>query len=62
MPNIEQLAVSAEKAARLAGVGRTLIYGAIKNGALASLKVGKRRLIRVAALDKWLLSLERATD
>ena len=61
MRNIEQLAIGAEEAARLAGVGRTLIYGAIKNGALASLKIGKRRLIRVAALDNWLLSLEQTT-
>ena len=48
------LAVSPADAARLAGLGRTTIYAAIGSGALASLKVGKRRLVMVDDLRAWL--------
>lgn len=48
------LAVSPADAARLAGVGRTFIYEEIKAGRLASLKIGKRRLIKVEELNRWL--------
>ena len=47
-----------EDAAKLTSLGRTEIYKAIRDGGLASVKVGKRRLIRVDALDRWLASLE----
>lgn len=48
------IAVAPEEAARLAGLGRTTIFGALKSGALASLKVGRRRLIRIDVLEAWL--------
>ena len=56
----EQLAVRVEEAARMAGVGRTEIYRAIKDGRLPSLKIGKRPLVRVEALGAWLRALERS--
>jgi excisionase family DNA binding protein len=40
-------------------LGRTLLYTAISNGTLPSVKIGKRRLIRVVALRAWLQQLER---
>jgi excisionase family DNA binding protein len=60
LPKAEPLAVSPAEAARLAGLGRTSIYGALGSGALKSLKIGKRRLIVVEALRAWLLSHEVA--
>jgi excisionase family DNA binding protein len=54
------LAVRVEDAAKLTSLGRTEIYRAIKDGHLASIKVGKRRLIRTDTLDRWLASLEQA--
>lgn len=54
----DKLAVSTFQAADIAGVGRTTIYEAITNGALKSVKIGKRRLIRIAALDAWLQAQE----
>lgn len=48
------LAVAPAEAARLAGVGRSTLYLALKSGALPSIKLGKRRLIRVDALEAWL--------
>ena len=56
----EPLAVSPAEAAQLAGVGRTTLYLAMRDGDLRSLKVGKRRLIAVDALRAWLLSHEVA--
>lgn len=54
----EPLAVSPAEAARLAGVGRTSIYGALGSVALKSLKIGRRRLIPVESLRAWLLAHE----
>ncbi|MEO1019366.1 MAG: helix-turn-helix domain-containing protein [Pseudomonadota bacterium] len=54
----EPEAVGVSEAARLAGIGRSTIYVAISSGALASVKIGKRRLVRMQALRDWLASLE----
>ena len=56
----EALAVSPAVAARLAGLGRTTIYAALKTGELKSLKVGARRLILVETLRAWLARYEAA--
>ena len=48
------LAVAPAEAARLAGVGRTTLYAALSSGALPSLKLGRRRLIKLDALRAWL--------
>jgi excisionase family DNA binding protein len=48
------MAVSVEKAAFITGVGRTILYQAIATHDLRSLKVGKRRLIRIDDLNTWL--------
>lgn len=58
-PFPEPLAISISKAARHAGIGRSTLYEQIKAGNLASLKIGKRRLIRIADLDAWLQSLAK---
>lgn len=54
----ERLAVSVEEAAAMSGLGRTTIYVALGQGSLRSLKVGKRRLIRVEALKAWMAAHE----
>jgi len=54
----DRIAVSPSEAARLAGIGRTKIYEALNTGALASFKVGTRRLIRISEIDAWLRRLE----
>lgn len=51
-------AISVVEAAARAGVSRTLLYEAIGTGALPSVKLGKRRLVRVEALRRWLEALE----
>jgi excisionase family DNA binding protein len=51
-------ALSVEKAASAAGVSRTFLYERISSGELPSVKLGRRRLVRVEALRRWLASLE----
>ena len=58
--SVEPIAVRVERAAEITDLGRTEIYKAIKDRRLASVKVGKRRVIRFAALHSWLASLEQA--
>lgn len=54
----QRLALSVREAADLSGLGRTRIYAAISSRELPSIKFGKRRLIRRAALDEWLKGME----
>ncbi len=50
--------LSVTEAAALAGISRTFIYERIRTGELPTVKLGKRRLVRVEALRRWLESLE----
>lgn len=58
---MQPLAVSPNEAARLIGIGRTMLYAALADGTLSSLKVGKRRLITVEAIKDWLKAREAET-
>ncbi|WP_018631774.1 helix-turn-helix domain-containing protein [Neomegalonema perideroedes] len=58
--SLAPLAVSPAEAARLAGVGRTTLYAALSARRLRSFKLGKRRLISMAALREWLEACEAA--
>jgi excisionase family DNA binding protein len=51
-------AMSVAEAATRAGVSRTFLYERISSGELPTVKLGKRRLVRVEALRRWLASLE----
>ena len=51
------LAVSPSEAARMAGIGRPKLYSILAANELASIKLGSRRLIRVADLEAWLAGL-----
>ena len=51
-------ALSVEEAASAAGVSRTFLYDRISSGELPTVKLGKRRLVRVEVLRGWLKSLE----
>jgi len=54
-----RIAYRPNSAAAAAGVGRDLIYAAIKDGSLRSFKIGGARLITVDALREWLAAYER---
>ena len=55
-PGLEALSVAA--AAARAGVSRSFLYLHIASGALPTIKLGRRRLVRLEALRLWLKSLE----
>jgi excisionase family DNA binding protein len=55
----EPLALSVEQAAHAVGLGRTKVYELLASGELPSVKVGKRRLVRVEALQRLLVAWER---
>lgn len=57
-PAAEPETVSVDEAARRAGLGRSTLYAAIGSGALPTIKLGKRRLVRLATLRAWLAALE----
>lgn len=60
MPN--RIAVSIEEAAEMVGIGRSTLYGKLSAGELPSMKIGKRRLIRVDALNAWVAEQEAASS
>lgn len=55
---IERLAYSPAEAAKALGISRANLYGLIADGSLASFVLGRRRLIRPAALRDLLDRLE----
>lgn len=55
---VRKLVYSIPEACTAAGVNKDTLYSAINRGELQSLKVGRRRLIRVQALEMWLKGLE----
>lgn len=57
-PTSKPLAVSPTEAARLIGCGRTRLYEELGSGAIPSFNLGRRRLIRVAALEAWMAARE----
>ena len=50
----EPLAVGVEVAADMLGIGRSSVFILLNDGLLASVKIGKRRLIPVAELRAFL--------
>lgn len=56
--NRRPLAVSPADAARLLGIGRTRLYEELGSGGIPSFQLGRRRLIRIAALEAWMAARE----
>jgi excisionase family DNA binding protein len=58
---VPPLAVSVDKAAVAAGLGRSTLYEAIRAGDLRSAKIGARRVILLDDLRLWLFALRDGT-
>lgn len=54
MPLGQRLSVGIADGARIVGVCEKTIENAIKNGELARVRIGRRVLVRVSDLEKWL--------
>lgn len=57
-----RLAVSPAEAARMLGLGRTKFYELLSTNEITSVKIGTRRLIRVAELEAWLAAQDVASE
>lgn len=53
----DQVSITVIEAARRASIGRSAIYQAISRGDIRPRKLGKRTLIVVAELDRWIMDL-----
>ena len=49
-----RLAVSPREAARILGCGSTKFYELLTSGEIKSFHLGRRRLIRLSAIDEWI--------
>jgi excisionase family DNA binding protein len=54
------LLLSVEEAARLLGIGRTLMFELIGSGAIASVRIGRLRRVPANALDRYVRSLQES--
>ena len=54
MTNMEPLTVSVTEAARLLGISRPTMYAIIRREDFPSFRVGGRRLISLAGLQRWI--------
>ena len=61
MPYDDREALSVKECAKAAGISRAGIYIHIGSGALPSIKLGQRRLVRRQSLQEWLTLLEQQT-
>jgi excisionase family DNA binding protein len=56
--HVEPLSVDIPGACRLTGLGRSKLYELLGNGEIQSLKVGRRRIVTMAALRDFLNRLQ----
>jgi excisionase family DNA binding protein len=54
----ERLAVSIKEAAQIVGLGRTRLYELLKSGEIPSIRLGRRRLIKIEALREFVGRLD----
>ena len=52
------IAVSPREAARMLSIGVTRLYEELGSGAIPSVHLGRRRLIRIAAREAWMAARE----
>lgn len=57
---IPRAAISVEEAAEALGIGRTYAFQLIKDGALETIKAGRRRLVPVKAVEAFLARMRKA--
>ncbi|MBA7632493.1 hypothetical protein ES703_40039 [subsurface metagenome] len=56
---VEKLAVSVTEAARLISVSKSTCYALIEQGRLPAVYIGKRKIIPVSELERWLIEHTR---
>ena len=59
---LERKTVTVKEAATLLGIGRDTAYAAVRDGTLPSIRLGKRLVIPIAALNKLLAETGQQDD
>ncbi|MFZ1123623.1 MAG: helix-turn-helix domain-containing protein [Candidatus Baltobacteraceae bacterium] len=59
MQNHETLTVTTAEAARLLGISRNLAYEAARRGEIPTIRIGRRILVPLAALERLLSDRDR---
>ena len=54
---MNQLMLPPAEAARVIGVGRTTLYALMRDGQVRAVKIGRRTLISIAELERYVASL-----
>lgn len=62
MERLERIGLSPDEAAKVAGIGRTLLKREIRDKKLIARKVGRRTVITVDDLSAWLKSLPQVGE
>jgi hypothetical protein len=62
MTELVPFALSVAEAVRLSGLGRTSLYAAIASGLLKTRKAGRRTLVEVAELRRFIESLPQSRN
>jgi excisionase family DNA binding protein len=61
-PGMEPILLSAEQVATMLGVNRSTVFDLLRRGDLASVRIGRRRLISRSAITDFVERHERAAD
>lgn len=56
---MEKLAVTISEARKLTGIGRNSLFKLVQTGEIRAKRIGKKWLIPVAELERWLIDLEK---
>lgn len=59
---MEKLLLTTNEAAETLGIGRSTLYDLIRSGKLRTVKIGRRRLVPVAALTDVIKTLTDESD
>lgn len=57
-----KLCISVPEAARLLGLGRNSVYEAVRRGEVPAVRVGRRLVVPIRALEEWLESQTRSAE
>jgi excisionase family DNA binding protein len=57
---MEKLGLSVDEAAEVIGIGRSVLYALVTAGEIESVKIGRRRVIPVDAVERYFDSLVAA--
>ena len=58
----DRMTMTVEEAAKRLGIGRNSAYDAVQRGEIPSLRIGKRLLVPVAALERMLAKFRRGDE